>query len=274
MRNALLSTAVLLALALAGCQDDDGGHTVEPVTCPDGTVLSPEDIETLSAEHGTDHHAEGFNATALCPVPPSVTLEGIPATLQAFKTAPFRWSLDNGSLHHAHSMLTSIRYSATSVPASDLTAVTKYPSELIKREHQDLPVSYAGNLSFSKVGKVYLRAYAQIQGADYWSDEVELEITPVPPSGVVHTVTKGAGDFLVPPSPATVSAKLGDAVVLDNQDPAPRTCNATNGPAQVDPLSAEGASASNEVVFVVPGTYTFSCDTVQPTSFAVNVSVQ
>ncbi|MFA5945244.1 MAG: hypothetical protein WC876_12370, partial [Candidatus Thermoplasmatota archaeon] len=132
MHKALLPLALMTALAFAGCTGDDHG-SIEPVTCPDGTVLSVEAIEAFA-----DHHEAGFNATSHCPVKPSVRLEGVPASLQAFKAGPFSWTLDNGSVPHAHSMLTSIRYATASVADADLTAITKYPSELIKREHQDI----------------------------------------------------------------------------------------------------------------------------------------
>jgi hypothetical protein len=285
MQKLFAAWAVLAALSLAGCSgDDDGHHHAEAVTCPDGTVMSAEEVEQAMEEHKAgehDHHhmesadnGTGDIAAQVCIVPPSVTLEGLPATLQAFKQASFRWSLDNGSIAHAHSMLTSIRYSPTSVPDSDLTEVTKYPSELIKREHQNLPVAYSGNLSFSKVGTVYIRAYAEIQGEPYWSDEVMLQVTEVAPTGTVHTVTHGPGLFASPVTPSSVSAVLGDAVQLDNQDAVPYTCSFDKGPAQVDALTAESMQMSNIVLLVVPGSYTFVCDEpVQPSGFTVDVAL-
>lgn len=285
MRNLVLAALLSAALALAGCTDDGGGPEYEAVTCPDGTVLTPEQVEAAMENHSMDGHDHGAMAGAgnatesvadqVCPVPPSVSLEGIPASLQAFRSAPFRWSLDMGSLDHAHSMLTSIRWGDRSVPERDLTNVNKYPNELIKREHQDLPVSYQGNLTFAKVGTVYLRAYAQIQGADYWSEEVALNVTPVPPTGTVHDVTHGPGDFLSPPDPAEVSAVLGDAVRLVNEDPvAPRTCSFSSGPSAVNPLSAPAGGASEPVLLVVPGVYEFTCDEVGGAqSFRVNVAI-
>lgn len=266
MRTTLLCLAVLSALALAGCSDDDGGHEAEAVTCPDGTVLTPDLIE--DSEH---HHMEGFNATSLCPEEPSVSLEGIPASLQVFKSAGFRWTIDNGSMHHAHSMLTSIRFSSSSVPDRDLTNVNKYPNELIKREHQDLPVSYEGNMSFSRVGKVYLRAYAEIAGVDHWSPEVVINVTPVPPSGRVIDITHGPGDFASPPEPSEVPAVIGDAIRLVNEDFIPHTCSFANGPAAVGALEAPAQGTSAEVLLLVPGTYVFECDELQAQSFTVNV---
>lgn len=285
MRNLVLAALVSAALALAGCSGGDGGPKYEAVTCPDGTVLTPEQVEEAVKNHtagGHDHGAAvaGSNATGglavdVCPVPPSVSLEGVPPSLQAFRAASFRWSLDQGSLEHAHSMLTSIRWGDRSVPDRDLTNTNKYPNELIKREHQDLPVSYQGNLTFAKVGKVYLRAYAQIQGADYWSPEVALNVTPVPPTGTVHDVTHGPGDFLSPPTPAEVSAVLGDAVRLVNEDPiAARTCSFSSGPSAVNPLSAPAGGESEPVLLVVPGIYEFTCDEVGGAqSFRVSVSI-
>jgi hypothetical protein len=283
MRNLVLAALLSAALALAGCSGGDGGPKYEAVTCPDGTVLTPEQVEDAMENHsmgGHDHGADGGNGTEsiagqVCPVPPSVTLEGVPATIEAFKSAPYRWSLHKGSLEHAHSMLTSIRWSDRTVPDRDLTNLNKYPNELIKREHQDLPISYEGNLTFAKVGKVYLRAYAQIQGADHWSPEVELTVLPVPPTGTVHDVTHGPGDFLSPPTPSEVAAVLGDAVRLVNEDPlAARTCSFSSGPAAVNPLSAPAGGASEPVVLVVPGVYQFTCDEVGGAqSFSVNVAM-
>ena len=265
MRKALLSLVILAALALAGCGEKEDAP--EPVTCPDGTVLAAEDIEAIA-----DHHHEGFNATAHCPVAPSVRLEGVPASLPSYQAGAFSWTLDNGTLHHAHSMLTSIRYSESSVPDSELTEVTKYPSELIKREHQDLPITYRGNLTFGKVGTVYLRAYMEVAGEDYWSDEVALEVTPVQPTGTVveFTIPAGAG-VAGDVSPAEAILKLGDAVKVVNEDVAPRTCTRTSGPAETAALG-DGEGAAESYVMVVPGTYEYSCDTLQPTSFKVIVN--
>lgn len=267
MRKALLSAAVLFALAFAGCSGKDKDADLQPVTCPDGTVLTSEMLEAMP-----EHHEAGFNATAHCPVKPSVTLEGIPASLGAFRTAPFSWKLDNGTVDHAHSMLTSIRYGDRSVPEADLTSVNKYPSELIKREHQNLPVAYQGNLTFSKVGKVYLRAYMEVAGVAYWSPEVVLEVTPVQPTGKVVQVDQALGGQV---TPDVVDIVLGDAVQLKNDDLVAHTCSFQSGPAATSPFSAEGVGGMSEaVVFVAPQTYEYKCDDVQAHTFRVSVKVQ
>lgn len=269
MRQALLLAALLTALALAGCSGKDKDADLQPVTCPDGTVLTAEQLEAMP-----EHHEAGFNATAHCPVKPSVSLQGIPASLGAFRSAAFSWSLDNGTVEHAHSMLTSIRWSDRSVPDMDLTNVNKYPSELVKREHQNLPVTYQGNLSFSKVGKVYLRAYMEVSGADYWSKEVALNVTPVQPTGTVVQFTHPAGQGAQDISPTAADAVLGDAIQVVNEDLAAHKCAFESGPASTPELDAEMQASSNAVVLPAPGVYTFKCDgLVAQKTFSVNVKL-
>lgn len=266
MRTALAALAVLSA-ALAGCSD---GHSApEPVVCPDGTTLTPEQVEALPG-----HHDEGFDPSGACPVAPSVRLEGVPASLQAFASAPFRWTLDNGTVPHAHSMLTAIRWSRAAVADTALAGPETYPEELIKREHQDLPITYRGNLSFAQAGTVYLRAYMEVAGEHYWSGEVALDVTPVLPTGTVHdVVVPPAAGVAGDPEPVEVAARLGDAIRLDNQDVLPHTCAYDAGPGQTDPLSAEAQAQSEPVALLVPGLYEYVCDTLQPTGFRVNVQL-
>jgi hypothetical protein len=167
-------------------------------------------------------------------------------------------------------MLTSIRYATASVADADLTAITKYPSELIKREHQDIPITYKGNLTFSQVGKVYLRAYMEVAGVDYWSPEVVLEVTPVVPTGTVFdfTLEVGAG-FASEATPDEAVVVLGDAIRVVDEDPVmPHTCSRTSGPAETADLAG-----GEPVLMVVPGVYEYTCNTLQETGFKVVVQV-
>ena len=278
MHKALLGVLLAWSLALAGCSGGSEDHDTVDVTCPDGTVLTAGDIEADER-----HHDAGFNATqAMCPVPPMVTLSGLPATIQVYDSAAFTWAVDPGSIAKGHSMLTSLRYSKSSIPNADLVEgqMAKYPTEIIKKEHQDLPVTFKGNMTFKEPGKVYVRAYAQVQGEgfarrDMWSPEVVLDVLPVVPTGIVHTVTHAlgpVGDL----EPSSLSAALGDALQFDNQDVVDHTLELTDGPAGANACVLEGTGqgpSETTCVLVVPGSYQFvTTGDAQEKTLTVNVA--
>jgi hypothetical protein len=240
------------------------------VTCPDGTVLTPAEIEAMP-----DHHEAAFNATAHCPVKPTVTLIGLPTSIQVFKAGAFTFKMDAGTYTPAHSMLTSIRYNTRPIPDSDLTNVNKYPYELVKKEHQNLPATFDGTATFTTAGKVYVRAYMEQGGNDYWSAEYPIDVKPVTPSGKVVDVTIGTDGTA---SPDMVQVVLGDAVRIVNNYPVEDKCSRTSGPAATADFDAAGGlpspTNSDPIVFVVPLVYEYLCnDQPQPHGFKVNVSV-
>lgn len=278
MHKALLGVLLAWSLALAGCSGGSDSHDVVDVTCPDGTVLTADEIE--ADEH---HHDAGFNATeALCPVPPMVTLSGLPATIQVYDSAAFTWAVDAGSAAKGHSMLTSIRYAKASIPDADLVEgqMAKYPTEIIKKEHQDLPVTFKGNMTFNEAGKVYIRAYAQVQGEglqrrDVWSAEVVLEVLPVAPTGIIQEITHALGP-VSELDPESADLKLGDAIKFVNSDFNAHTLEQVSAPAGAAaclleaPMNGESATTC---VLTVPGTYEFETDDVpQAKSVTINVS--
>lgn len=275
MPKTMLAVLSLAALALAGCSGDDDAHTAfADFTCPDGAIIT-----AAQQEADAQHHEATFDPASLCPVPPVVKLEGLPTTLGAFRNAPFTWVVDAGSVAHGHSMLTSIRYGTASVPAP--AAMTDYSTEVIKREHQDLPVTFKGNLTFTQAGTVYLRAYAQVQGENYarrdvWSQEITLQILPVEPTGTVHTVTHGAGLLLGEVTPSEpVDALLGDAVQFDNRDVVAHTLTQQSGPSGHDcaEITAAEQATSATCVLNVPGTYEWRTDGQQPKTVTIKVAV-
>ena len=131
-----------------------------------------------------------------------------------------------------------------------------------------------------RAGTVYVRAYAQVQGDGYdrvevWSDEVALNVTPVQPTGVTHTVTHGAGP-IGELDPNEVDAALGDALAFDNQDLLDHTLEMTSAPPGSTPCDLEAAGQSvsaTTCMFDVPGKYTFATQgDAQPKSLTVNVA--
>lgn len=270
MQQALLSVVALVTLALAGCSGSDHSP-LDDVACPDGTVVPGKDLEAIDA-----HHEDDFDATSACPEPPSVTLTGLPATLQVYGTSSFTWTVDPGSVQNGHSMLTAIRYSMTSVP-DEQASLDNYSKEVLKKEHQDLPVAFGGNLTFNVPGMIYLRAYAMVRGTgysdhDFWSPEIALDVLPVQPTGVSYTVTHSLGplDNL---DPNELTIDLGDTVVFSNEDLVPHTLTAENGPAGsvACTMTAPANGAADACLYVVPGTYTYASDDVQSKRLTVNV---
>lgn len=276
MQKALLATLVMAALALAGCSG--GGEKdkdLADVTCPDGTVVTSEQIEAVP-----DHHEDGFDPASLCPVPPKVTLSGVPATVQVYSKAPFAWSVDPGSVAHGHSMITEIRYSAAPVADAD-ASLTTYAKPILKKEHQDLPVTFKGNMTFNSPGKVYVRAYAAVQGEgfdrrDVWSAEVVLDVLPIAPTGVVVPVTHTPGALAGELQGPENALNLGDAISFDNQDVLDHTLTQTSAPAGAPAceLAAGGRAVSQATcVLTVPGGYEFSTDETPPKTVVVSVGL-
>lgn len=272
MHKGLAAALIMTALALAGCSGGKEGARFQDVACPGGVTLTADDIE---AAEGSG--ADGFDPATLCPVPPAVLLTGVPATVQVYGEAPFSWAIDPGSVNRGHSMITEIRYSDKPIPDGE-ASITTYSKSVIKKEHQDLPVTFNGNMTFNTPGKVYVRAYAAVQGEGYdrrdvWGPEIELEVLPVTPTGVTHTVTHGVGPGPVGALDVTeVSAKLGDALAFANDDPVNSyTLVLTSAPpgAPAGELAADGT-----YTFVVPGAYTFeTTGDVQAQSVSVSVAM-
>lgn len=268
----LLPILALVALTTSGCFGGSGGDHkgVGDVTCPNGAKLTSKQVENMPG-----HHDAGFNATSACPKPPSVSLTGLPAQLPAYGSANFTWTIDNGSYTHGHSMLASLRWSLTSIPDSELTAMENYPEELAKKQHQDVPAKFEGKLQFTAPGTVYLRAYAEIQGdglpaAKYWSAEVPLVVQPVAPTGevvdIVNTFPSIGGNL------PDVNMTLGDAARLDNKDVQARKCTSTDDGAPPE-IAAPANAVGEPVVFTTPGTFAYSCEGLQARSVTIRVAV-
>lgn len=277
MHKALLGALLAWSLALAGCSGGGGSHDAADVTCPDGTILTAEQIEAHAG-----HHEDGFNATTLCPEPPQVTLSGLPATIQVYDSASFTWAVDAGSAAKGHSMLTSIRYAKASIPDAELVEgqMEKYPTEIIKKEHQDLPVTFKGNMTFNQPGKVYVRAYAQVQGEglqrrDVWSPEVVLDVLPVQPSGREAVITHSSGFAVSNLDGPSDPVLIGDALRFNNAELIELTLTQTSAPAGAPPCELTAAPSENSAetcLLVVPGTYTFETDDVpQPKTVTIDV---
>ncbi|HEX9816560.1 MAG TPA: plastocyanin/azurin family copper-binding protein [Candidatus Thermoplasmatota archaeon] len=116
-------------------------------------------------------------------------------------------------------------------------------------------------------GTFYVRAHATLNGSDFWSDEVVIQVNAgIPPMGTVHEVTIGAlpslpGMFAeYDPSPLTI--KAGDGVQWVNEDAvAAHTATSDEGAPQAFDTGNLAAGAESDVIqFTVPGEYTYHCN--------------
>lgn len=277
----LAAVALLAMLTLAGC----GGKTPTPVTftCPDGKLI------TL-----TGGVTDGPAATSQCPVAPTVHLGAASYTVGVYHSIPITWTVLNGTHPGGHTMLTTVRLSHHPMAVSDLTGPDSYGIEElpgIRMEHQPLPKSFnlttaAGTFTSSLVGIRYLRAYATIladdlPSQDYWSEEVTINITPVQPTGVTHTLKHGQGASQGGFSTLSPSAKLGDAITFENDDVIQHTFSEKQKPACALPENAVTLAAGVPTVtkgptpgwvMTCPGSYTFDVDD-QPAHLTLTVDV-
>jgi hypothetical protein len=272
------AVTMLVAMALAGCSGGGGGGDDGPITCPDGRVVEPEEHahEDGMEHNGSDHDESEGIAADPCFIEPTVTLEGLPADLPAFARDTFTWTIDNGTVPAGHSMLTSFRYANESADESMLAGPDSWGTELVKFEHNNLPVSFDGTIFFSTAGTYYLRAYAEVRGTgyssnDFWSEEFMLNVTPVLPTGVVVEITHGPGPFVVDSLPAgelsqtEADLALGDAVQFHNEHLQARDY-ALAGPAcpvsalEIPAGSPGDAGSSEQLLFIRPGSCTVETD--------------
>jgi plastocyanin len=272
-----MRTVALLAvalLALAGCSSKSGPDNY---TChKTGRVID------LSTVEGAD--AKGFDPESACPapLPPSVALTTLPAGMKAYFPALGAWTVSTGNYTMGHSMLTQMRWSRHPMAAEQLTKPDDYGTLLAQYAHQDVPAKFDAKLKFETPGTYYLRAYAQVRGdgladTDYWSPEVTLVVGPVNATGKQTEVSHDLGPFAAGQggklSPTTLSAALGDAIVLVNKDVMDHTFT-FSGVCKHDPLKVAMNSGRSEAIpMLVPGSCVVkSDDAAGPQQLTVNVA--
>lgn len=244
----LLAVAAAAFFVLAGCTKAD--DTVQ-VTCPTSHAHAAGDDHDDMAEHPIPSG---------CPVPvlaPIVTLSGAPAMLTAYHYGMFNWSLDNRTTAHAHSMLTEVHISSTSVPQAELAGPESYGTlvEDAKRQHQDHPKRFQGIVSVAEPGTYYLRAYAEYQGKHLWSDELTIMVHPVTATGEVHTLEHTAGGPTGEFGP-DLTAALGDEFQIKNSDQIEHTFH-IGAPINQDVTVPAGGTSATFLLFM-PNAYSVS----------------
>lgn len=252
--RALLSLLLILTF-LSGCSDGpgrsiEGGHDHGAYhTCPDGTVIDPGDYG--------DHHGDGFDADSKCPAanePARVTLR-VEDDATAFQSVTLWWDVTPAG--DATTVSTSQVRASRNSSTPDLPDA--YGEVVAEVASQEAPVEFMQEWTPLDEGTFFLRAHATIAGTLVWSDEVRVEVAQVQPTGVVHDVTINTGTAEPELSPTQVEAVVGDAVQWVNADPAlSYTVSSADGPTSFNAGTVGPGAASNEVVFLDVGTWTYT----------------
>lgn len=250
---------ILFAVALAGCSDEGGNDPeITQEYCESlGLILGEHEVMTGEGDE-MEHHME---PACVDPGPPAtVTVEGVPASVQAYTPVTVTWVLHT-SFAEAHAMRTDVRFDTQANVGTECTAQDDlmmpddWGAELGKAEHQNFEdgKSYTASWTPTEPGMYCLRGYALVSQTNIWSEPIIVEVTAVQPTGVTHTVTIEPFGPLGELSPSAVTIALGDAVSWTDNDPIDSfTIDGTSGPATFS--TAPGTA----VEFLIPGSYGYT----------------
>lgn len=259
-----LWVALLVAMtALAGCTDDGDDAPA---------ALTEEDCAAQGLELGTIE-AMGEDGTPTTEVacvepgpPATLTIEDLPASVSAYTNVVFRWVLNTPSDDEMHTMDTQVRFEtgarASTTSDDELGKPDTYGENVAQMEHQNFRdgQSYEASFTPTEPGTIYFRAFALVNGENIWSPEYTLEVGPIEPTGVTHTITLSGVGLPVASSadPSSLTIGLGDGVQWTTDDPAGSwTITRETGP---DGQDIDTTSGGDEVVFLVPGSYTYNAE--------------
>jgi hypothetical protein len=260
MNRSLAAATALFAVALAGCSDDGAGDEPEITTvyCESiGLILGEHEVMTGEGDAMEPH----MEPACVDPGPPAtVTVEGVPASVQAYTPVTVTWVLHT-SFAEAHAMRTDVRFDtqanvgAECTPQDELQMPDAWGMELGKAEHQNFEdgKGYTATWTPTEPGMYCLRGYALVSQTNIWSEPVTVDVTPVQATGVTHDVSIEPFGPLGDLSPAAITIGLGDAVVWTDNDPVDSFAIASSsGPASFT------TTPGTAVVFVIPGSYAYT----------------
>jgi len=261
----VVASILVLAAALSGCTSDPEPMTF---TCPGGATVTVPANMTAQPQDACPK--------APPPKPPSIAFQP-PQELRIYRPFSFAWSLDAGNHTGGHSMDSQVRLSTVSVADGALAGPESYGMEIAKKEHQNLPVSLSQEYTFKVPGMYYVRVYATIladglESRDYWTPEHMLMVADVAPSGNNTTVTHAVGNVAGKVAPDTLDLRLGDGIILKNDDLVDHVFTPQSCEEHKDPVTVAKTSSSPVILFKAPGTCVFKTDDLQPQSLTVNVS--
>jgi hypothetical protein len=270
MRTVVAVLAIAF-LALAGCSSKS---TPDTYTClKTGRVI---DLSTVAGSS-----AKGFDPETACPapIPPSVHLTKLPATISAYVPTPVAWEvrLGNYTSGGGHTMLTQLMWSHHPISDDKLKEPATYGTNapLVMYAHQELDppaTPFTGKVTLPLTGMTlpgsyYVRAYALVRAngltdTDFWSPETKITIAPANATGVVKTVTIGQGVLgaVGKLDTPTLSIQLGDAVKIHNGDVLDHTFKMDHCGQPAQDIVVAAGKDSTPTVYTVPGSCVYKSD--------------
>lgn len=255
MRTIWLVLALMLVPALAGCFGGGGGKdSPSPTGSPTGTNETTEDKILLTVTILQHTNETRMNESVNVSWEVSFATNGTNATNQTLQ-------VEHTDIHYGNlsqdEPLNETSYSNTS------------------EEFTGPPRVFNTTFNVTTNGTIYMRAHAVLNGTDYWSDQVEVNVLPPRP---VHPVSIGGtpGGPVSAYDPATLTIEVGDAVAWKNEDPIGFPHTATSdaaAPEQFDTGQLGADETSAPVYFNIEGTYTYHC-TVHPQTMRGTIVVQ
>lgn len=222
--------AIILALLLVGCQTYQ-----DQVVQPTGPLPPPEPPAPLPSK-----------------ITPEVTFTKIPEFLVSGQAAQFTWEVKGGKIVEH----TNVHTSFTSDFAERIDT-EKQPGSA--GEYSDMLV-----LESEQPRTVYIRAHANIDGVDYKSDAISLELQVISNTEMQVSPTNFNADIAgFSFKPATIKIKAGDTVVWEQQDTVPHTVTTVSGPESFGSGNL-GNGQTFSHTFNTPGTYEYQCS-IHPT---------
>lgn len=231
--NTILLALLLPMVAVAGCfGGDDDGDDASPTPNGDGDgnqTLNPT-VEFTAEPPSNVSASQEFNVT---------------------------WYVDPGASGTFNVTETSVYWSNQSV--QDPESPEDY-GNTSGAQTGTIPGNFSANLTFEEADTYYIRAHAFIEGNDYFSEEVTIEVAA---NVTVHEVMIDPGP-LAPFSswdPATLEINVGDAVVWNNTGASAAHSSVSDDGQEFSWQTAtlQPGDTSEPVVFTEAGEFTYHC---------------
>lgn len=264
-REAAILAPLLLA-ALAGCFGGDGEPAgtsptfqtspvpTTPTAGPATTTVTSAPTTSSPTNTSTPPPATPpTNATNTSAPPtsePPLTLRVVivnhTASINMSDTVRVEWRVETDPSRNVTINVTEVRY-------GNASSATNYTNSTGSEENATAPGTFNASFEVASNETVFIRAYAELNGTAYWSDEVETRVN------VTHAVIE-SGLHFSEYSPDPIRIRAGEGIRWENEDGLAHTATSdSDAPAAFDTGDIEPDETSIVVYLDTPGTYDYHC---------------